>query len=271
MKNKIQKSEWDKAAEWWDAGVGDSGAWHQQHEIDPALLKMIGNVKNKKILEIGCGNGYLSRKLAKTGAKVTASDLAKKFIEIAEKKELSNPLGIEYIVRDAAYLNGLNDKSFDIVIANMCLMDMKNIEKAISEISRVLKRGGNFVFSILHPAFSSYYQHWDTVDFKNKKTFARVICRYLTDGSEKTSLWESSVIATHYHRPLQTYVSLLKKSNFTIGDIREIATKKKITKEVQKDRDISQRRSRYRTEQEKRIREEATKEIPYFMIIQAIK
>ncbi len=66
-------SEWDKAAKAWDVQVADQGMWYQRNVIDPVVLNMTGPVRGRRILEIGCGNGYLSRLLAAKGAKVVGT------------------------------------------------------------------------------------------------------------------------------------------------------------------------------------------------------
>src|SRR3989344_1619277 len=146
MATKLKKSEWDRAAAFWDAEAGEKGIWHQEHDIDPVVLKVLGGVRNKRILEIGCGNGYFSRMLARRGAKVIGTDLSSKLIGFALMREKEKPLGIRYLVRDAAHLRDLKTKSFDIVTGNMCLMDIADAKAAIREASRVLRRNGRFVF-----------------------------------------------------------------------------------------------------------------------------
>jgi ubiquinone/menaquinone biosynthesis C-methylase UbiE len=149
MKDSPKPSaEWDKMASWWHAEAADRGVYHQYTDIDPVVKELLGSVKGNKVIEIGCGNGYFSRALVKRGAKVTALDASSKMIAIASAEEKKKPLGIVCLVRDAARLQGIKSGSFDIAVANMMLMDVLNVEKAIKEIGRVLKPGGKLVFSI---------------------------------------------------------------------------------------------------------------------------
>ncbi|MHA1722923.1 MAG: class I SAM-dependent methyltransferase [Candidatus Baldrarchaeia archaeon] len=106
-------------------------------------------------MDAGFGNGYLCRSLAKKGAKVVGVDISKRFIEIARQKEREDPLGIQYYVGSLCDLNMFEDETFDAVVSNLTLMDVLDLEKAINELYRVLKKNGKLVFSIMHPCFAS--------------------------------------------------------------------------------------------------------------------
>jgi len=271
MTKKLPKAEWDKVAEWWNTETGDAGVWHQQNDIDPVIFKILGDVKNKRIIEIGCGNGYLSRLLAKKEAQMTAIDLSGKLLGFAIAREKANPLGIKYLTRDAANLHSLKSKSFDIALANMSLMDIADAKGAIEEVSRVLERGGRFIFSITHPAFCDFQQQWIIIREGGKKYFARATEKYLSSSAEKHTLWASGIKATQYHRSVETYFGYLRSANFVISDFKEIATRQPVTKARKEHGDVKFRRSKYKTLREKKIKEFAGQEIPLFLVIGSVK
>lgn len=271
MTKKIPKTEWDKVAEWWNKEAGDVGVWHQRNDIDPVILKILGDVKNKRIIEIGCGNGYFSRLLAQKGAKVTAIDLSGKLLEFAIVREKANPFGIRYLTRDASNLHSFKSKSFDIALANMSLMDIADAKRAIKEASRVLKGGGRFIFSITHPVFCDFRQQWVIIREGGKKYFARATGKYLSSCAEKHTLWASGIKVTQYHRSVETYLEYLRNANLFISDFKEIATRKLVTKARKEHGDVKFRRSKYKTLQEKKIKEFAGREIPLFLVIGSVK
>ncbi len=269
MKKDI-KSEWDKIADYWDKESGDTGAWHHRTDINPVIFELVNNIRNKKILEVGCGNGYLSRLLAKKGARVIGTDLSQKLLDYAIKKEEKNPLGIKYFKRNASDLKKIKNKSFDIVIANMCLMDVKDAESAIKEASRVLKKNGKFVFSINHPVF--FYQKWAYIKRDGKKFFVRAILKYKTSQAFKQTLWSTGVKVMGYRRPIEEYLKYLRNAGLILDDFREIVSKKKLKKArkgyYKEDRFKS---SRYIDETDKKLKKAVKKEIPDFLIVAAIK
>ena len=271
MEKTKKKSEWDAVAEKWNTAAGETGVWHQQHDIDPVILNMLGKVGGKRVLEVGCGNGYFSRVLAKKGAKVTAVDLSSRLIKLAMGQEKSKPLGITYLVRDAANLKDLKANSYDAVVANMSLMDIANAERAVGEAARVLRKNGLFVFSITHPIFSDF--HWSVMTDKKKRHFGKFIYRYLQPFAEKDTLSIAGVLAnlTGYHRPIETYIRYLRKAGLWLDKFREVATKKKVTKATKEDGDVTLRRSKYRILAEKKLKEVAGREIPLFLTASAVK
>ena len=68
----MTRNSWDDMAAWLDEKHGDTGdLWHRAL-IDPVLLTLVGDVNGLQVLEVACGNGYLSRRLARMGAQVTS-------------------------------------------------------------------------------------------------------------------------------------------------------------------------------------------------------
>jgi 2-polyprenyl-3-methyl-5-hydroxy-6-metoxy-1,4-benzoquinol methylase len=260
-------AEWDKMASWWHAEASDHGVYHQYTDIDPVVKELLGSVKGRKVIEIGCGNGYFSRALAKCGAKVTALDASSKMIAIASAEEKKRPLGIVYLVRDAAQLQEIKSRSFDLAMANMVFMDVFNIKAAIKEIGRVLKPGGRLVFSILHPAFM-FDGAWGNI--KGKDRYGRIVWRYLHPYID-INHWDGRRLNTKgYVRPLEFYMHALRAAGFAVTDFREIATKKPLHK-VPAGKGNALRASRYSSAAEKKEKLRSRKEIPYFLVMEAEK
>lgn len=80
-------------------------------------------VRNKNVLDAGCGEGYLSRMLARSEATVTAVDYSSRMIEIA-KERTPNDLLIDYRQANCEDLNCLEDKNFDLIVSNMVIQDL---------------------------------------------------------------------------------------------------------------------------------------------------
>ncbi len=144
---------WARMAEWYDAKQGDAGdLWHRTL-IDPTFLRVVGDVRGRRVLDLACGNGYLSRRFARAGAKVVGVDASAPILARARAREEHEPLGIVYHVADAADLRMLEDAGFDVVACNMAFMDMEDVEKPIRESARILRPGGRLVASLSHPCF----------------------------------------------------------------------------------------------------------------------
>ena len=140
--NQEVREFWNKVADDWEIQVGENGDSNRILNSDPILWKFVGEIQNLSVLDAGCGTGYLSRKLADRGARVTGIDLSEKMIAIAQKKSASRNLQIDFYVDDCSKLEKLCDRYFDLVIANYVLMDVPDLEGAMNAFNRVLKLHG---------------------------------------------------------------------------------------------------------------------------------
>ena len=117
------------------------------------VVDILGDVQGKRMCDLACGEGYLSRDLAAQGADVTGVDLSSNLLEYARRR--SEGLEIDFINDDAQTLQTIEDHSFDIVVCYMALMDIPDMHAAFGASWRILKHGGIFLFSILHPCFET--------------------------------------------------------------------------------------------------------------------
>lgn len=108
---------------------------------------MAGEIAGQSILDLGCGEGFYTRKLKQKGAeKVLGIDLSEPMIDLAKKQESREPLGVEYLVRDAVDLGQIGE--FDIVIATFLLNHAQTKEQLLKMCQSVavnLKPGGRFM------------------------------------------------------------------------------------------------------------------------------
>ena len=148
------RSAWDELANFWDQQMQAGATW-QRHLIQPSVERLLGLEQGERVLEIACGNGEFARRMAELGGQVLAVDFSEGMLERARAHRGE----VEYRNADAIdeeALLALGDPaSFDAVVSNMAIMDMESIEPMAAASSRLLKPGGRFVFSTLHPAFNS--------------------------------------------------------------------------------------------------------------------
>ena len=217
---------WEAMADWYDAKQGDQGdTWHRTL-IDPALLEVVGDVDGLRVLDLACGNGYIARRLARGGGRVTGVDASAPIVAHARRREAAMPLGIEYHVADAARLGILKGGTFDLVVANMALMDIEDAEGTISEVSRLLVTTGRFVTSLSHPCFDQGpTSGWLVERTGITTTVARKVGRY-RDLFSAPIPWriEGKVHETiGFHRPLSWYFRTLRTAGFVVSRFEEPA------------------------------------------------
>jgi len=218
---------WDRMAGWYDAKQGDVGdLWHRTL-IDPTFLRVVGDVRGRRVLDLACGNGYLSRRFARAGAKVVAVDASARMVERARAREDREPLGIEYHVADVVHLSMLGAASFDLVACNMALMDIEDAAGAIREVARVLRSKGRFVASLAHPCFDQGpTSTWLLERFFRTTNVSRKVTRYREPFHDEIP-WEIApgqiVTTTGYHRPLSWYAQVLREAGLLIQSLEEPA------------------------------------------------
>lgn len=149
---------WNRKAEFWDELHGDRGNLFHRRLIEPTVLQLLELHPNEAVLDIGCGNGALARRLAEWGARVTAFDFSAEMIRLAKARGAAGSRSIEYHIIDAtdeAAMLELGAGRFDAVVCTMTLMDVPTIDPLFRAASRLLRAGGRLVFSTQHPAFNS--------------------------------------------------------------------------------------------------------------------
>ncbi|KPJ72836.1 hypothetical protein AMJ52_05030 [candidate division TA06 bacterium DG_78] len=219
---EVQK-RWDRGAKIWDARYDKYGDAYRHVIFNPALFPIIGNVRRKLVLDAGCGTGYMSRLLVEKGAKVTGVDLSKKFIEIAKQYEKKKSSGIKYLRADLARLSQLSKSYFDMVVSVYVMCDVRDYDKAIKEIARVLKPKGRFIFLIEHPCFNWNTGGWERVPVDSERTedcLYLKVDNYFRRGTQESQWGKLPKLLTFY-RPLSDYFHSLKKHGFVVKDLVE--------------------------------------------------
>ena len=140
---------WNQVADDWQTQVGRDGDANRRLSSDPVLWRFAGNVHGLKVLDAGCGTGYLSIKLAERGAVVTGVDFSERMIAIARATDSIT----EFRVDSCSELSTIEDDAFDMVVANYVLMDTPDLEGTIAAFHRVLKPAGVAVLVVSHPCF----------------------------------------------------------------------------------------------------------------------
>lgn len=198
------------AAEWiaWARRADhDSYSWHRD------LFLELVPAPGRATLDLGCGEGRLSRDLSRLGHQVFGVDSSPTLVEAARAAEPAIPVE----QADAAALR-FPDDVFDCVVAFMSLQDVGDLNGALVECARVLEPGGRLVAAIVHPLNSAGRFASDEPDspfivdgsYLDSSFYAEDVAR---DGLEMTFV--------SAHRPLERYVEALARAGFAIERLRE--------------------------------------------------
>ncbi len=239
--NQFTRDVWGANAEVWDSRMGDEGndffnilCWPSIASLLDASTSPPASLSAKPlagqhILDIACGNGLTSRRLARLGAQVSAFDFSANLIEKAKARENPNSL-ITYYLIDATSeeeLLTLGEAIFDCALSNMALFDIADIETLFRTLPKLLKPNGAFVFSLMHPAFnnsSSVHVMEEFDDGEIKTVYSVKISRYLTPYQAKgLALRNQPNPQMYFERPLQYYLNLGFQNGFVLDGFEERA------------------------------------------------
>lgn len=148
---------WNENATFWDSRMGEGNSFHRTLLL-PSIERLLALKSGECVLDVACGNGQLSRWMSERGARVVGIDLSERLIEIARAKSSPGGEKIDYRVvdaSDASALRQLGPTSYDAIVCNMALMDMPAIDPLAESVPSLLKPGGRFIFSALHPCFNT--------------------------------------------------------------------------------------------------------------------
>lgn len=241
-KKKTKEKEiaryWDSNAESWGCQVRNGKDGYREYVNNPAFFKFIGNVRGKKVLDAGCGEGYNTRILAQKGAKVTGIDISQKMIHLATEEENLTPLGIKYRVASLSNLNMLDDSSFDTIVSFMVLMDTDSYEDILKEFYRVLDEDGSLLFSVTHACFLTKGLSWLKDDEGN---FTKITASNYFDKEPYTEKWKFTNDSINpqqerftvlcFPRTLEEYINPLIEAGFHLKKIMEPKPRRNLCKD----------------------------------------
>lgn len=116
------------------------------------ILASVGNLAGKKVCLVGSGDNYAAFALAGLGAEVTSVDFSEPRLQIAATRAAELGLQIRFVCADAADLRDLADNDFDLACStNGFFVWLADLRMVFSEIARILKPGGYYVFYDVHP------------------------------------------------------------------------------------------------------------------------
>ncbi|MBW3012639.1 class I SAM-dependent methyltransferase [Candidatus Woesearchaeota archaeon] len=197
---------------------------HNKDVEIPNMIKFVGNIRNKKILDLGCGFGDHAKLYIKKGAKkVTGIDASKEMIKIAKERKIPNT---EFFIGDLNKKLPFPKNSFDFATASLCIDYLRNLDRFLKEVYRILKPNGVFCFSTPNPVIEGALIKANTLGCKFVKLIGmqrlknekiKIFGNYFKERMRKRPLIPG-VAVTSAQRTYQTFIQSLLKNNFEIID-----------------------------------------------------
>jgi ubiquinone/menaquinone biosynthesis C-methylase UbiE len=216
------RSAFDALAEWYEQAFSHGQLPLLQHLLMPAVLDLLGDVRDLAVLDLACGPGFYADRLARRGARVTGTDISEEMLRRARETVRGGTHRPSFYHLSAAELAPSWTASFDIVLCIMALVDIPNIDDVLKEVARVLKPAGRFVFAVIHPCFVMPGAEW-VVDEEGNPSHKRVDS-YFAEGFFGKEWYGQGGLRSRlggHHRTLTTYVRALRRHGFCVTDLVE--------------------------------------------------
>ncbi|MDM5213138.1 class I SAM-dependent methyltransferase [Peribacillus sp. NJ4] len=220
-------------------GLEAAGEWHVLKELMP-------NLRNKSVLDLGCGFGWHCRFAREQQASsVIGVDISDNMLQRAREK--TDDRFISYIKMPIEDID-FSGSEFDVVISSLAFHYIESYEAICKKVHDCLKPGGTFVFSVEHPIFTSRNeQAWYVDDHGNHLHWP--VDNYQSEGVRETTFLTENVVK--YHRTISTYMNDLICAGFSIKAVKEPMPSDEMLKSVPEMLDENRR--------------------PMFLIISAVK
>jgi len=202
---------WETHAEWWIDGFTDGADPEYEEQILPLAARELAG--SKRVLDVGCGDGQVSRLAARLGAEVVGIDPTWNCVHVAGERG-------SVVARAGAAALPFADESFDAVVACLVFEHIRDVDDAIAEVSRVLQAGGRFCFFLNHPLLQTPNSGWIDDQFLDPPEQYWRIGEYLVEN-ETIEEVEKDVFIPFIHRPLSRYVNTLSRNGLLLEWMEE--------------------------------------------------
>jgi len=241
MMNKPKNTSWEQSGKWYNKIVGTRGHYFHENLILPNVLRLLNLEKNSTLLDIGCGQGILAKKIPPT-IEYTGIDLAKNLINFAKLSDKNRRHS--YLIADATKPLPLNNRNYSHAAAILALQNIENAASAIQQVSYCLQNKGKFIIVLNHPCFRIPRQSgWgggrlsdrarlraqrDRGGGENQIQY-RYINRYMSPLKIPINMHpgkNQSELTWSFHQPLSYYIQSLKANGFLVDSIEEWVSNK---------------------------------------------
>ena len=205
---------WETHAEWWIDGFTAGADPEYEEQILPLAARELAGAQ--RVLDVGCGDGQVSRLAAKLGAQVVGIDPTWNCVSVANQR------GGGVFARAGAAQLPFADAPFDAVVACLVFEHIRDVDAAIAEVGRVLQPGGRFCFFLNHPLLQTPNSGWIDDQFLDPPEQYWRIGPYLIED-ETIEEVEKDVFIPFIHRPLSRYINTLSDNGLLLERMEEPA------------------------------------------------
>jgi SAM-dependent methyltransferase len=229
-------SAWDTYASLYDQAQGETGDDAHALIYDPLIGQLLGDVAGKRVLDAGCGNGYWTRRLARTAKAAVGIDSAAELVKIARAKD--NPDNVRYEILDLTGELNIEGGTFDLILCSMVLHYIPSIECAAAQFNRLLAGDGNVVICVQHPIYQYHYRA-QALAGQHSPVFPRTVSYFQQASLTQVTMFGTMEVLT-YNRTVEDYVTTFTRHGFVLTDLREPRFSEALLQAIPRYREVSE-------------------------------
>lgn len=209
------RDEWDRHSTWWVDQFTDGADREYVEQILPLLAARLDPITHRRVVDIGCGEGQVSRLLLVAGHRVVGVEPSDVQRAVAAAR---TPVP-ELLAADATRLPCV-DGTADAAILVLVLEHIESFDRALAEAVRVVRPGGRVIAAINHPIVQTPESGWiDDHTIDPPEQYWRV-GRYLVETTSVEEV-DKDVFLTFHFRPLHRYVNAMADLGMVLTEMLE--------------------------------------------------
>jgi SAM-dependent methyltransferase len=204
---------WDAHAGWWQEHFTEGADPEYEEQIIPLAVAEVAGAA--RVLDLGCGEGQISRRLAAAGSSVVGVDLTAGQVEEAVRRG-----GGPVYLRSSVTALPFADASFDAVLTCLVLEHVDALDDAIREAARVVVPGGRVLVFLNHPLLQTPDSAWIDDHMVDPPEHYWRVGPYLDEATFVDQV-EAGVFIRFVHRPLHRYVNAMVDAGLVLTGMLE--------------------------------------------------
>lgn len=206
--------EWDAIAGLRERQIASGRDHSANYVLAPAILDELP--RSSLLLDIGCGTGWLTSRAASKAQAIVGIDPSKESIAIASTLHAGQAISYRADTVEQYSRRRLRPQ-FDAAMSNMAASSAPDLQNFFSASRRLLRKDGLLIVTFPHPCFwPLYWGYASHPKFRYEQSFA-------VEGHFKIRKQATQLVTTHFHHPLEQYLSALARAGFAVQRVRELS------------------------------------------------
>lgn len=215
---------WESHAAWWQEEFTDGADPEYVEQILPLihsrLVELHDDMGRATVLDVGCGEGQISRLAARSGLSVIGVDPAFAQVSEARRRSARDQIDSDGYLQGSAVDLPIADGTVDMAIACLVFEHIPDVDAALSEVARVLAPGGRFLFLLNHPLLQTPGSGWIDDQMIDPPEMYWRVGPYLVEDDVVEEV-EKGVFIRFFHRPLSRYLNSAIRAGMALTRMSE--------------------------------------------------